>query len=148
MKKNHTVALSGGAFTKQLTADDITGVPEFLKAYMVHNGASLNAGVPAPKFKESERVSNPEKYKREREQYLQAIKRYIVAHPESTDGIDAQLGDSNPEPALGAAAGRAAAQDRAAVAGSGADHLPGRASRNRPGRPRRACAAWLPARTG
>jgi hypothetical protein len=95
MKKNHTVALSGGDFTKQLTGDDITGIPEFLKAYMVHNGAALNAGVPAPKFKESDREANPEKYKREREQYLQDIRRYFAAHPEGTDGIDAQLGDSN-----------------------------------------------------
>jgi len=96
LKKNHTVALSGSDFTKQLTADDITGVPEFMKAYMVHNGAALNAGLPAPKFKESDRESNPEKYQREREQYLQAIRRFFVAHPEAIDGIDAQLGDSNP----------------------------------------------------
>ena len=96
LKKNHTVSLSGGAFTKQLTADDITVVPEFMKAYMVHNGAALNAGLAAPKFKESERESNPEKYNREREQYLLDIKRYFVSHPEGTDGIDAQLGDTNP----------------------------------------------------
>jgi hypothetical protein len=96
MKENHTVALSGTDFTKQLTAEDITGIAEFLRAFMVHNGAALNAGVPAPKYKESERLSNPEKYQREREQYLQAIKRYIAAHPESTQGIDAQLGDSDP----------------------------------------------------
>lgn len=96
MKKNHTVALSGTDFTKKLGADDITGVPEFLDAFNAQNGASLKAGVPVPKYKESDRTGNPEKYKREREQYLQAIKRYIAAHPESTQGIDAQLGDSNP----------------------------------------------------
>jgi hypothetical protein len=95
MKKHRTVALAGTDFIKTLTAEDMTAVPEFLDAYMVHNGASLNAGVPAPKFKESERLSNPEKYQREHEQYLQAIRRYIAAHPESTQGIDAQLGDSN-----------------------------------------------------
>jgi hypothetical protein len=70
-------------------------VPEFLEAFMVQNGAALNTGVPAPKFKESERLSNPEKYKRERDLYLLAIKRYLVAHPESTEGIDAELRDSN-----------------------------------------------------
>lgn len=95
MKGNHTVALAGTDFIKKLTSEDITGVPEFLEAFMIHNGASLNAGVPAPKFKESERLSNPEKYKRERDQYLQDIQRYIAAHPESTQGIDAQLGDVN-----------------------------------------------------
>lgn len=96
MKKNHTVALSGTAFNKKLTGEDITGVPEFLEAYMLQNGASLDAGVPAPKFKENERASNPEKYKREHEQYQQAIKRYLATHPESTQSLDAQLGDSNP----------------------------------------------------
>jgi len=96
MRKYHTVALSGTEFTKRLTADDITGVSEFLEAYMKHNGASLNAGVPAPKFKESDRLGNPEKYRREREQYLQAIRRHIAARPETLQGIDAQLGDSNP----------------------------------------------------
>jgi hypothetical protein len=96
MREHHTVALAGTNFTKQLTADDITGVPEFLEAYMKHNGASLNAGVPAPKFKESDRLNNPQKYNREHAQYLQTIKRHIAARPETMDGIDASLGDSNP----------------------------------------------------
>jgi hypothetical protein len=96
MRKYQTVSLAGTEFTKRLTADDITGVAEFLEAYMKHNGAHLNAGVPAPKFRESDRLSNPEKYKRERDQYLQSIERYIAAHPETLRGIDAQLGDSNP----------------------------------------------------
>ena len=96
MRKYNTVALSGTDFTKRLTAEDVTGIPEFLDAYMKHNSASLNAGVPAPKFKESDRLSNPEKFKRERDQYLQAIKRHIAARPETLQGIDAQLGDSDP----------------------------------------------------
>jgi len=96
MQKYHTVALAGTDFTKRLTADDITSVPEFLDAYMKHNSAFLNAGVPAPKFKESDRLGNPEKYRRERGQYLQAIKRHIATRPETLQGIDAQLGDSNP----------------------------------------------------
>ena len=96
MRKFHTVALAGTEFTKRLTADDITGVPEFLEAYMKHNSASLNAGVPAPKFKESDRLNNPERYKREHAQYLQAIQRHIAARPETLQAIDAQLGDSNP----------------------------------------------------
>jgi hypothetical protein len=96
MKKHHTVALSGTEFSKQLTADEITAVPEFLEAYTVQNGGSLKAGVPTPKFKESDRQSNPEKYKRDHDQYFQALRRYITAHPESTLAIDAQLGDSNP----------------------------------------------------
>lgn len=96
MKKNNTVSLSGKDFVKGLKAEDVTGVPEFLDAYMARNGASLDAGVPAPKYKESDRTANPEKYRREHEQYLQSIKRYVTAHPESLEGIDAQLNDSDP----------------------------------------------------
>jgi hypothetical protein len=88
--------LGGTDFTKNLTADDIVDVPEFYDAYMARNGASLDAGVPAPKFKESDRLANPEKYRRAHDQYLQAIKRYIAAHPESMEGIDAQLSESDP----------------------------------------------------
>jgi hypothetical protein len=96
MRENHTVALAGTDFIKKLTPENVTGIPEFLDAFMVHNGASLNAGVPAPKFKESDRLSNPEKYQREHDQYLQSIQRYMLAHPESTEGIDSKLGDVNP----------------------------------------------------
>ncbi len=96
MKKNNSVALSGSDFTKKLTADDVTGIPEFLDAYMAQNGASLGAGVPAPKFKDSDRDKNPQKYRRERGQYLQSLQRYIHAHPETLLGLDAQLRDSNP----------------------------------------------------
>jgi len=96
MRKYQTVSLAGTEFIKRLTADDITGVAEFLEAYMKHNSAYLNAGVPAPKFKESDRLSNPEKYTRERDQYLQSLRRHIATHPETLRGIDAQLDDSNP----------------------------------------------------
>ena len=96
MKKHHTVSLSGTEFTRQLTADDIFGVPEFFDAFMQQNGGSLNAGVPVPKYKESERQSNPEKYNREHDLFLQQLRRYLTAHPESTLGIDAELGESNP----------------------------------------------------
>jgi hypothetical protein len=95
MKKNNTVSLSGKDFVKGLNTDDVSGIPEFLDAYMERNGASLDAGVPAPKYKESERLAKPDKYRREHDQYMQAIKRYIAAHPESVEGIDAQLNDSD-----------------------------------------------------
>lgn len=96
MKQHRTVSLSGTDFTRQLTAEDILGVPEFYDAYMQQNGGSLKAGVPVPKYKENERQSNPEKYKREHEQFQQQMRRYLTAHPESTLGIDSELGGINP----------------------------------------------------
>jgi hypothetical protein len=96
MREHDTVLLAGSDFTKLLTADDIIGVPEFFDAYTRHNGAALGAGLPAPKYKESDRESNPERYRREREQYNQVLRKYIAASPESMHGIDAQLADVSP----------------------------------------------------
>ena len=64
MKKHHSVQLSGEEFTKSLTPEEILDVPEFFKAYMAHNAAYRGIGFPEPKFKEKDRTSNPEKYKR------------------------------------------------------------------------------------
>src|SRR4051812_34406180 len=88
MKKNRTVALSGTDFTKHLTGADIIAIPELFDAFLAQNGASLNAGVPAPKYKESDRTKNPEKYQRDRQQYLETLKRYIGQHPETIEGLD------------------------------------------------------------
>ena len=96
MKKHHTVELAGTAFTKQLTPEDIMDVPEFLSAYKTQNGSALGAGVPEPKYKKSEQQTNPEKFKRQHDQYIEAVRRYIQANPDSIDGLDADLAEINP----------------------------------------------------
>ena len=48
MKKHRTVQLSGEAFIKSLTPDDIVDVPEFFKAYMAHNEAFRGLSFPEP----------------------------------------------------------------------------------------------------
>ena len=98
MKSHHTVQLSGGDFTKLLTADDIVAVPEFVDAYTKQNGADLGGGVPPPPYKERDREKNPEKYQRQREQYKQGLHRYIVENPDSIQGIDVQLREKDPGP--------------------------------------------------
>ena len=96
MKKNHTVQLSGTDFTKSLTPDDITDVPEFYDAYMSRNSGLEANGFPKPKFKEKDRTANPEKYKQQKEDYREAIRKYIGTAPESVRGIEADLNDINP----------------------------------------------------
>lgn len=83
MKTHHTVDLAGTGFTKQLTPDDITNVPEFLSAYKTQDGSALGAGVPEPKYKKSEQQTNPEKYKRQHDQYIEAVRHYVQANPDS-----------------------------------------------------------------
>lgn len=98
MKAHHRVDLAGTDFIKELTAADVLDVPEFLKAYKDQNGAALHAGVPEPKYKAGEEQKNPEKYKREVEQYRQALRHYIQANLESLQGFDAEFREINPEP--------------------------------------------------
>jgi hypothetical protein len=96
MKKHHSVNLGGGDFTKSLTADEIVDVPEFFDAYMSRNAGFKGVGFPKPKFKEKDRESNPEKYNQEKEEYTNAIRKFIAAMPDSVQGIDIDLADKNP----------------------------------------------------
>jgi hypothetical protein len=98
MKKHRRVDLAGDDFVKEITADDILDVPEFLKAYTDQNGAALHAVIPEPKYKKGEQEKNPEKYKLHKEQYRQALRSYIEANLDSLQGIDAALRDVSPYP--------------------------------------------------
>ncbi len=96
MKKHHRIDLAGSDFIKELTGDDIIDVPEFLSAYTEQNGAALHAVIPEPKYKKDEEQKNPEKYKLHKEQYRQALRRYIQANLDSLQGLDAEFRDLNP----------------------------------------------------
>jgi len=98
MKKHHSVQLSGGEFVKSLTPDDIVDIPEFIKAYMLHNEAYRGAGFPEPKFTEKEKVSNPKKYQAEKDQYKAAVRKYIAGALSTAEGMDLELVDVNPYP--------------------------------------------------
>jgi hypothetical protein len=96
MKKHRRVDLAGDDFVKEITAEDILDVPEFLKAYTDQNGAALHAVIPEPKYKKGEQEKNPEKYRLHKKQYRQALRRYIEANLDSLQGLDAALMDLNP----------------------------------------------------
>ena len=98
MTKHHQVDLAGNDFVKELTPDDVIKVPEFLAAYNDQNGAAIHAGVPEPKYKPGEQQKDPEKYKRQLDQYHQALRRYIEAHPDLMQGLDAEFSELNPYP--------------------------------------------------
>jgi hypothetical protein len=98
MKDHHRIDLAGSDFTRELTPDDIIDVPEFLSAYTEQNGAAIHAVIPEPKYKKGEEQKDPEKYKLHREQYRQALRRYIQANADSLQGLDAELRETNPYP--------------------------------------------------
>lgn len=96
MKKHNTVNLQGTDFTSHLTGDEIVGVPEFLDAYKTLNGGNHTGSYPEPKYKAGDKTKNPEKYQRERDQYIAAMIRFVQANPDSLQGLDAELADKNP----------------------------------------------------
>jgi hypothetical protein len=96
MKKNHTAQFAGTGFIKSLTPDDIVDVPEFFDAYMSRNSAFKGVGFPKPKFKEKDRTSDPEKYNQQKEEYKEAIRKFVGAMPESVQGIETDLNDLDP----------------------------------------------------
>ena len=97
MKKNHTVQLSGADFVKSLTPEDIVDIPEFFAAYMSRNSGFEGIGFPKAKFKEKDRIADPEKYKQQTDEYNEAIRKFIAALPDSVQGIEADLSDINPQ---------------------------------------------------
>jgi hypothetical protein len=98
MKKHGRIDLAGDGFIKELTADDVIDVPEFLTAYKSQNGSALHTVLPEPKYKNGDEQKNPEKYKLQREQYHQALVHYVQANLDSLQGLDAELRDINPNP--------------------------------------------------
>ena len=96
MKKHHTVKLSGPDFSKGLTADEIMDVPEFFSSYMAHNAGLDGTGFPNPKFKEKDRVKDPEKYEAQKKEYREEIRKFLKAEPDSAQGLEAGLEQMNP----------------------------------------------------
>jgi hypothetical protein len=96
MKANHRVNLSGEDFTKMLKADDIMNVPEFYTAYTERMVGDHAEGFPTPKYKIEDRAKNPAKYDLQVTEYHDAIRAFIIADPESKDGLDLGLEEVNP----------------------------------------------------
>lgn len=96
MTKNQWITFSGQDFIKKLTPDAIMDIPEFYKAYMERNAGDQSSGFPTQKFKESEKEKDPAKYEKDEQAYKNAIHHYIEQVPESINGIDLNLQDTDP----------------------------------------------------
>jgi hypothetical protein len=96
MKTNRTVQVAGPEFTRNLKPGDIVDVPEFYDAYMARNAGFEGVGFPKPKFREKDRAANPDKYKQQREEFREALRKFVAATPNSVQDIDADLTAINP----------------------------------------------------
>ena len=98
MKKNHWVQLNGPDFVHKLGVDDVMGVPEFFEAYVSRMSGDGTVKFPQPKYKPADRTKDPAKYAKLRAEYTDAVRRFLEASPDSTDGIDLALEDVNSGP--------------------------------------------------
>ncbi|HXW18629.1 MAG TPA: hypothetical protein VEJ39_10020 [Candidatus Acidoferrales bacterium] len=98
MKKNNTVALSGEDFVNGLSVNDVMSVPEFLKAYVDRNAGDQSINFPSPKYKPHDEEKNPERYQKLRQEYLDSIRKFLTANPDSKSGMDLNLDSIDPGP--------------------------------------------------
>lgn len=98
MKTQRTVSLAGSDFVRRLKPADVLNVPEFYDAYLKRNAGQADIVFPAPKYRERDRERNPEKYERQRQEYREALRKYMENNPQSIDGIEASFEEINPGP--------------------------------------------------
>lgn len=96
--KNHdTLDLTSPDVDKLISPDDIINVPEFLLAYQRSNSGGVTKGLPKPKYSEADKTEHPEKYEKLRQDYLNALRKFIRSYPETVSGVELELDGVNPE---------------------------------------------------
>jgi hypothetical protein len=98
MKKNKRVDLAGTDFPKAITPENVLGVPEFKAGYMLQNQGNRSVGLPKPRYKEADKETKPEKYQKEVDDYLKALKKFIGDNPDTLDTLEIALDKMNPGP--------------------------------------------------
>ena len=96
MKKNRRVDLAGPEFIRRLKTNHILDVPEFYDAYLKRNVGDVVVGFPKPRYRESDRVQNPQKYEKQRQEYRAVLRKFIENNPQTLEGIDLHLDAINP----------------------------------------------------
>lgn len=96
MKRNQTVSLAGESFIKKLKTRDVMDTPEFYDAYLQRNSGDRSIDFPVLKIREKDKQKDPAKYKKAMQDYHLQIEKYLIANPQSADGIDLELAPIDP----------------------------------------------------
>ncbi len=96
MKAHDTIDLAASEIEQTLTADDILNIPEFLDAYLRANGGGVMKSLPRPKYTEADKTANSERYRRLHTEYLAALRKFILANPQASGGMEAYLDPVSP----------------------------------------------------
>ena len=97
LKAHEILDLTLPELDKAITADDIVTVPEFLLAYQHSNSGGVTNGIPKPRYRDADKTEHPERYKKEYQEYLDALKHFIKANPSTVSGIELELTAINPQ---------------------------------------------------
>ena len=97
LKAHEILDLTMLGLDKLLTPDDILHTPEFLLAYQRSNSGGVTNGMPKPKYADADRTERPERYEKQKQEYMTALKKFIQSHSETVAGIELQLEGVNPE---------------------------------------------------
>jgi len=81
---------------KAATPDDILGVPELLSCYQRSNSGGVTAAFPKAEIPRRRQDGTTERYEKEHQGYLTALKKFIQSHPETVAGIELELDGINP----------------------------------------------------
>jgi hypothetical protein len=69
--------------------DDVFEVLEFFEALITQNAGDV--GFPAPKYTDRDRVKNPQKYERQRQEYREQLKKFVRDNSHVLAGIEIHL---------------------------------------------------------
>jgi hypothetical protein len=97
LKGHQILDLTMPGLDKALTADDVLHVPEFLLAYQRANSGGVTNGIPKPKYKDADKTDHPDKYKKQTEEYYNALRKFIRLHPETMNGMELEMDAVNPQ---------------------------------------------------
>jgi hypothetical protein len=99
LKAHDIVDLTSPDLDKLLTVDDIMNVPEFFAAYERSNSGGVTKGLPLPKYRESDKTANSDRYQKQKEEFLTATRKFIETNPATVQGIELELSGVNPKTA-------------------------------------------------
>ncbi|HEY2455805.1 MAG TPA: hypothetical protein VGI13_00785 [Candidatus Acidoferrum sp.] len=97
MKAHDVMDLTAPDMDKLVTPNNVMDIPEFFAAYLRANSGGVTNGLPMPKFRESDKETNPAKYDKLHNEYLVALKHFIQTHPATISGIELELAGVNPK---------------------------------------------------
>ena len=97
LKAHDVMDLTMPDFDKVVTPAEVMEVPEFLAAYQRWNSGGVTSGMPSPKFRETEREANPDKYEKLKQEYIKALRRFVETNPTTVTGMEVELGGVNPK---------------------------------------------------